>query len=301
MLRMRRAISRPALAAGTLASTLLCAALCGAAAEGGARPSPEEVRAWVARLGDPDFQARSEAKERLLALSEKDAEGVLRELPAKAEDPDLRDLCASIRAEVERRRVLRPFGEGTGLAEAVLRFREDPTVQVAEDLASQAYGDAELRKAASDLFLRALDGDRAQAWAPAAVGLAKLKEKDAVPRVLKVVRQAKAGPDRLVMGAVLMELADASSAPDLAELLKEDDPMLRILLAQAVANLDARRFAGRVAALLDDPHPEVRRSAAGALGRFAGEEWPQDPEPLIAQAKAWWEAHRGDPAFAPER
>lgn len=73
-------------------------------------------------------------------------------------------------------------------------------------------------------------------------------------------------------------------------------PAIRIRAAESAGRGKAAANAARVARLLDDPEPAVREAAASALMVLADGSWP--PEDRLARARAWWEGHRNDPAYA---
>lgn len=129
----------------------------------------------------------------------------------------------------------------------------------------------------------------------------------------------------------LVQAKDVESAPFIADLTDQFDLTVRATAIQALGELGDRRFAARVAGHLDDPEAFIRNVAARALARLSGDKqlqeacadqlaWTMEDQifffvakeedlqlgggaegtppdrKAIAAAKAWWAAHRDDPA-----
>jgi HEAT repeat protein len=89
--------------------------------------------------------------------------------------------------------------------------------------------------------------------------------------------------------AALGALGGRDSGPALAARLPvEQDPAVRVALAQAVQKLVLRDAAETLISWLDDPEIEIRASALRALQTITGQNLGSDP----SRWRAWWEEHK---------
>lgn len=108
---------------------------------------------------------------------------------------------------------------------------------------------------------------------------------------------------RVAAARSLGMLGATETLPRLREYLGHATPEVRKSAVYAIGWMkhDGAEIPGSCAAemasALDDPDRQIAQAAAWALEQFAeGEDWPDD-ETRIGLARAWWEAHRNDPAF----
>jgi HEAT repeat protein len=118
----------------------------------------------------------------------------------------------------------------------------------------------------AELWRQARTSDRAaRSWA--LEGLAAAGEPEALQELRELSAQDTAGSEQgLAPTLSLIRLGDAAAAARLGKMLASADRALRVPLIRALQDANATGEGPQVAALLDDPEPRVRMAAAIAVG-----------------------------------
>lgn len=273
-------------------ATLLCAD-----AQPPEKPSAEEVRREIARLGADDLDAREAAFARLLALGILDPEGVVALLPEEDPDPEVAARALALRERIpwaaRRARALeaaRKQPEAT--RSAIAAFFDDPSQgNLNLLLLSNPSGEvvsgilegflehkdrAVRQRAVETLFrygsprhfvriARMLDDPAQEVRWAAATAVAGRPE----PEVDQSAEGFLRHPDAGVRQAAV-RVAGGSRRPDLLaklhDLLGDEDAGVRVQVINAVSHVGDRSILHKLVPLLGDPHEQVVAAAAQMLG-----------------------------------
>lgn len=133
--------------------------------------------------------------------------------------------------------------------------------------------------------------------AAAALILGQIQDRSAVPEILPLLDDADNGVRRSAVSALRL-IGDPSVAPRMLKLFHDPDHTLRDMAARALGEFKDRSMIPRMGELIEQPFPfdpldSPHAFAALALGLLVEESWRYD----VAKARAWWDAHKDDPAF----
>lgn len=134
---------------------------------------------------------------------------------------------------------------------------------------------------------------------------------------------------RMRSASTLLQAADEALFQEAADRLTHEDAGVREGVLFVLAQGRAYAFVPRIAPLLSDPDLRVRVNAVGAIGLLGGKAYTREivgllDDPLcapaalqalrgfaqrrfaagergIAEARGWWEQHKGDPELAPPK
>ena len=70
--------------------------------------------------------------------------------------------------------------------------------------------------------------------------------------------------------------------------LLDSDAFVRLEAVRQIGETGQQEQASRIAKLLDDEHPGVRRAAALALGHLFGTSWRVEDMNIVETARLWW-------------
>lgn len=205
---------------------------------------------------------------------------------------------------------------------------DDPLVREGMARAFRSLGDPATRHAAISAIEPLLEDDHPAVCREALSTLVALDARRYAPRAVDFLTHADAGVRQAAVYC-LTQNPDPRWTPALLDRLEDPSPQVRLVVLQALLRagdpevlrrvvifLDKEKVsfvrqvairalgqvrhapaASRIAAFLDDEDSSLATVAAQALRSIAGSSWPDAPNDIVQQARAWWEAHKDDPAF----
>jgi hypothetical protein len=235
----------------------------------------EQMKLWIAQLGDDAFEVREKASSALVARGAP-AEPLLKQA---LKNPDIEVVR---RAEECLRQIKRGVGASVPLAAARLLARRNPPETAQVLLAYLPFADNEL---VADEVRNTLAAAALREGKPAPVLVAGLTDKDALRRATAAEALCRAGAKDL--------------RPAIKKLLKDEDPGVRLRTALALAADHDRDAVPTLIDLLGQLAPDQAWPAEDFLLRLAGEQAPavalghdKDSRQQCRRAWAdWWEQH----------